>query len=316
MTDTARIDPQLAAALKKAADISAELGPPVGGVAGVRNNAARGREYWNEGGPQMARTERKTISGPLRDIPVVVYYPSTKPKLPVFVYFHGGGYRIGNEMANDRQMREIAAAWGGAVISADYAHVPEHAFPAAIDEAATVYRWLAKHGQQWGLDGDRMAIGGSSAGANVALGAAVAVGGTQTGYLKAGVSVVGLLDDDVDTESMRQFDGGTFYPDRNGIIATINDYAKMPGSRQDPRFNIAGGDVSIMPPLYLAAAELDTLKDSTRRMAERLKAAGRPHTLKVYPGMTHTFLGFSRSVERAQEALRDIAAFLSAQLPA
>jgi acetyl esterase len=309
------IDPQLAAALKKAADIAAGLGPPVGGVAGVRKNAAEGRKYWNEGGPQMALVERRSVKGPLRDIPVVVYYPETRPKLPAFVYFHGGGYRIGNEEANDRQMREIAAAWGGAVISSDYAHVPEHAFPAPVEEAAAVYKWLAAHGADWSIDGSRIAFGGSSAGANVAFGAAVALGGTKAGFLKAGVSVVGLLDDDVDSESMKTYDGGGLFPDRNGVIETIRDYVKD-ADRRDPRFNIAAADLSVLPPVFLAAAEVDTLKDSSRKLAARLKAAARPCTLKIYPGMTHTFLGFSREVERAQEALRDIGAFLREQLPA
>jgi len=309
------VDPQLAAALKKAADIAAELGPPVGGVAGVRKNAAEGRRYWNEGGPKMALVERRTVKGPLRDIPVIVYYPETRPKLPAFVYFHGGGYRIGNEEANDRQMREVAAAWGGAVISADYAHVPEHVFPAPVDEAVAVYKWLAASGADWSIDGGRIGFGGSSAGANVAFGAAMALGGVKTGYLKAGVSVVGLLDDNVDSESMKAYDGGGIFPDRNGIIATIDDYVKNPHERNDPRFNIAAADVSVLPPVFLAAAEVDTLKDSSRKLAASMKAAGRPCMLKVYPGMTHTFLGFSRSVDRVQEALRDIGSFLKEHLP-
>lgn len=312
----AKMDPQMAAALKKAADIAAELAPPVGGVQGVRQSAALGRKYWNEGGPQMARVEERTIPGPLRDIPVVIYYPATAPSLPVFVYLHGGGYRIGNPHSNDRQMRELAAQWGGIVISADYAHVPEHTFPAPVEETVAVYRWLATNGAAWGIDASRIAFGGSSAGANVSVGAAIQLGGARTGFLKAGVTVSGLLDDDVDTESMRLFDGGAFYPPRDNVITTITDYVPDAAQRKDPRFNMALADPALLPPLFLAAAELDTLRDSSKNLAARLAAAGRPHTLKIYPGMTHVFMGFSRTVERAQECVRDIAGFLAEQLPA
>ncbi len=311
-----RIDPQLAAALKRVAEINAEFGPPAPGPQGLRDHAARGRLWWNEGGPQLAEAREDRIPGPIRDIPVMVYRPSTARPLPVFVYLHGGGYRIGSHKANDRQMRELAAAWGGAIVSADYAHMPEHVFPVAVEETVAVYRWLNANGARWGLDGQRMAFGGSSAGANVSFGAAVAIGGVKSGFLKAGVGIVGVFDRDTETEAMRLYGNGELYPDRKGIAATAAEYVPDPALRNDPRANIVGADPQLFPPVFLAAAELDCLRDSATNLAARLKAAGRPHQLKVYPGMTHLFFGFSRMVERAAEAGRDIAAFLKQQLPA
>lgn len=311
-----RIDPQLAAALSKVAEIGAGLGPPAPGPEGLRRNAALARKFWSEGGPVMAREEDKTIVGPLRDIPVVLYDATNSTvKRPVFVFLHGGGFRIGDAHANDRQMRELAAAWGGIVVSADYVHVPEHVFPAPVEETVAVLRWLAEKGGNWGVDGSRIAFGGLSAGANVALGAAVKCDGVRSGYLKAGVSIVGLLDDDNDTESMREF-GSKVNPPREGVASTISDYVTTPAQRKDPCFNIALADPALFPPMFLAAAEIDSLRDSTKKLAARLSAAGGDHRMVIYPGMTHHFASLGRTVERAEACWRDVAAFLSEHLPA
>jgi acetyl esterase len=87
-----------------------------------------------------------------------------------------------------------------------------------------------------------------------------------------------------------------------------------PNLRSDPRMNFAKTDPALFPPLFLAAAELDALRGGSENLARRLEAAGRPHQLKIYPGMTHMFFGYSRSVDRARECIDDIAAFLRANV--
>lgn len=309
------VDSQLTAALRKAQEIAAALGPPGEGIEAVRAHTARARQWWNEGGPEMAEVREDRIPGPIRDIPVMVYRPERATSLPVFVYLHGGGFRIGNAKSNDRQMRELAAAWGGVVISADYVHVPEYVFPSAVEETAALYSWLAENGVCWGIDGCRMAFGGVSAGGNVSLGAAIHLGGIRTGFLKAGVMIVAPLDRNLETESMRRFGGGAFFPSHSEVTATLGQYVPDPARRDDPRANCAAADPKLVPPLYLAAAELDTLLDSSRNMATRLAAAGRPHRLKIYSGMTHMFFGYSRMVDRSVECIRDIASFLAEFVP-
>jgi acetyl esterase len=312
-----RIDPQLAAALRQSQEMGAAFGPPKG-IADVRANAAKTRKFWNEGGPEVADVREEKIPGPLRDIPVVVYRPNKATNLPAIVYLHGGGWKIGNEWANDRQMRELATAWGGVCISADYAHVPEHVFPAPVDETMAVYKWVSENGTKWGIDGKRLAFGGSSAGANVAMGAAIGAGGLKTGYLKAGISIVGALDTNYETASMNEFGIGAnaLYPPKSEVVVNAEQYATTPAHRQDPRFNCIAADPAILPPIFFGAAELDPLRDSSKNMAAKLAAAGRPHRLKVYPGMTHLYFGFTKVVDRAAECGRDIATFLSEHLPA
>lgn len=305
------IDPQLRAALAEAAGLSESLGTPALGIDGLREHAAHSRRHWNQGGPDVPYGER-TIPGPKREIPVVIYRrrPPRAP-LPVFVYLHGGGFTVGNQWANDRQMRELAQAWDGIVISADYLHVPEHVFPSAVEEIAALLRWLHRHGDSWGIDGERIAIGGMSAGAVVAFGAAVALAGSS--WLRAAVGVVGAFAADPESQSMRRYGDGDLFPAAGAVAPMFAGYLPQ-GDQNDPRANLLLADPAIFPPTFLAAAECDVFRDASFALAERLGRAGRLYEYKVYPGMSHLFFGFSRSVERASECVRDIAAFLSERL--
>lgn len=309
----ADIDPQLRKAFAKSAEIAASLGAPESGISSVRLKAELGRRYWNEGGPVMSEVLERNIQGPTRQVPVVMYCPHSASKnLPVFVYLHGGGFKIGSHWANDRQMREIAEAWGGIVISADYLHVPEHVFPSAVEEIAAVLRWLHQNGYLWGIDGERIAIGGNSAGAVVSFGAAVALNGVQ--WLRAAIGIVSAFSGDTSTESMRLYGDVGLFPDVASVGPIFNDYLPDPNARDDPRANVLAADPRLLPPTFLAAAELDVFRDASKAMAQRLEAAGRLHTFKIYPGMAHLFFGFSRSVDRAAECCRDIARFLGEEM--
>lgn len=308
------IDPQLAAATKLTRELSAEFGPPPANIHETRERQRQLRAWWNRGGPAMAEIVTADVEGPFRPIPIVIYRASRQATAqPAFVYLHGGGYKLGDQWANDRQMRELAQAWGGIVISADYLHAPEHLFPLAIEEIAALLQWLSVNGGQWGVDGTRLAFGGSSAGANIALGAALHLGGTACSYLRAGALVVGSFGDSTVTESMMLYDRPDLYPTKANVIAAARDYIH-PAQMEDPRFNPLLANPAAIPPLFIAGAEFDVLRDSSRALATRLQTNNRPVVFKEYPGMTHLFLGFSRIVDRALECIDDIAAFLNVQL--
>jgi len=309
---TVELDPQLRAALDEALNLAASFGPPPAGVEGVREQAARSRRHFNQGGPDVPCEER-TVPGPTRDVPVVVYRPRVcDAALPAFVYLHGGGFRIGNQWSNDRQMRELAHAWGGIVISADYLHVPEHVFPAPVEETAALLTWLHRHGRAWGIDGDRMAFGGMSAGAAVAFGAAVELGGVE--WLRAAVAIVGAFSADPDTESMRRYGDIGLFPAAAAVPPMFADYLPAAVDSSDPRANLLLADPALFPRTFLAAAEYDVFRDASDALAQRLQAVGRLASCKHYAGMSHLFFGYSGSVERASECVRDIAAFLGESL--
>lgn len=305
------INAQQAAALKRNAELVAAAGGPGEGIVEVRARAEAVREHWNAGGPEMAVNEERSIPGPFRDIPVQFYKPSDAEDLPVFVYLHGGGFKIGSPRTNDLQLRQLAEIWGGAIVSADYVHVPEHTFPDPIDEAMSVVEWLAEHGHDWGVDPDRMSLGGASAGASVALGTALTLRDTARGdLLKAVASLYGVLDYNLESDSMRELGGGDFMLTTAYTQMVYDDYLPYPGDRGDPRAFAVKADPTGLPPVFVGAAQLDPIRDDSLAFAENLKAAGHPHELVVYPGVMHAFFGFSSMIDEARRMIGDLARFL------
>lgn len=313
MTD--RIHPQQAEALRRNAEIVEGLGGPGEGIEQVRERAEAARAVWNEGGPEMAVDEARTIPGPFRDVPVQFYRPAADGVLPVFVYLHGGGFRIGGPLSNDRQMRELAERWGGAIISADYVHVPEHTFPDPVDEIVAVLEWLSDNGGDWGLDTDRIGIGGASAGASVSLGAATTLRDKGRGdLLKAIASLYGVLDYNLESDSMKQLGGGDFMLTTEYTQMVYDGYVPDPADRSDPRAFAAQGEPTDLPPVLVAAAELDPIRDDSLTFATKLKDAGNRYRLEVYPGVMHAFFGYSGVVDEAMRCIDDTSVFLATHL--
>ncbi|MDR1118747.1 MAG: alpha/beta hydrolase fold domain-containing protein, partial [Bifidobacteriaceae bacterium] len=129
------------------------------------------RVYWNEGGPAMAATLDATVATADGDVPVRVHSPVDADVLPAVLYFHGGGFVVGDLDTHSRIMRMLAAESGAAVVGVDYSLSPEAKFPVALRQCAAVARHVAAHGRDWGLDGARIAFAGDSGGALLALGA-------------------------------------------------------------------------------------------------------------------------------------------------
>lgn len=310
----ARIDPQQAAALQRNAEIVAALGGPGDGIEQIRRRAEAARAVWNEGGPTMAEQRDLTIPGPFRDVPARFYKPVEVADLPLFVYLHGGGFRIGGPLSNDRQMREIAERWGGAVISCDYVHVPEHRFPDPVDEIFAVVRWIAANDAALGIDPDRIAIGGASAGASVAFGVTFEARDHAPRLIRAVVSLYGVLDYNLESDSMRTLGGGDFMLTRDYVRDVYDGYVTDSVHQADGRAFATRGHFSDLPPVFLAAAELDPIRDDSVLLGELIAGADQPVRLKVYPGVMHAFFGYSGMIDRAQELIGDIAEFLGETL--
>jgi acetyl esterase len=206
-------------------------------------------------------------------------------------------------------------AAGAAVLGVDYCLAPEHKFPAAIDEADAVLRWLPEHAQEWGLDRNRIAFGGCSAGANLVLGAALALPDAILPRYRAGALFYGPYDPALASDSQRAFGADCAWLSANEMAWCWKTYLARDEDRRDPRAApLRAADAALMrlPPLYLCAAALDPLRDDTLRLAERLSALGVPHALSVRAGMGHSFLGFARMVDEARQTLQDAGTFIAA----
>jgi acetyl esterase len=295
--------------LKRNAEIVESVGGPGETMAEIREHANAARLVWNEGGPTMAVQRDETVPGPFRDVPMRLYKPSENADMPVFIYLHGGGFKLGNQLSNDRQMRELARVWGGAVISCDYVHAPEQMFPDPVIEVAAVVEWLGENGADWGLNSQALVIGGASAGASVAFGVAFEMRDRKSDLIKGVVSIYGVVDDAMDSDSMRQLGGGDFILQSAYVGQVYSDYVND-ADRNDPRAFAAKGDVAGLPPAFIAAAELDPIRDDSLRLAEKMAAAGQPHRLKVYPGVMHTFFVQSNMIDQGKICIGDISDFL------
>ena len=306
----AKIDPQQAVALARNAEIFASLGGPGEGIEQVRERQEAARAIWNEGGPQMAEQRDLTIPGPFRDVPCRLYKPVAGTDLPLWIYLHGGGFRIGSPLSNDRQMREIAEKWGGAILSCDYVHVPEHRFPDPVDEVFAVVRWIAENPGALGIDADRIAIGGASAGASVAFGVTFEARDHLPELIKGVVSLYGVVDNNLDSESMLTLGGGDFMLTREGVGEIYDNYITDSVHKADARAFATKGLFADLPPVFIAAAELDPIRDDSILLAELITEADQPVRLKVYPGVLHAFFGYSSMIDQAQELIADTAEFL------
>ena len=165
-----------------------------------------------QGEPEEIATEDRTIPGPAGEIPVRVYTPAGEGPKPVIVYFHGGGWVIGELDTVDNPLRRIANRTGAVVVSVDYRLAPEHVYPAAFDDSYAATAWVAEHAAELGGDPERVAVGGDSAGGNLAAAVAIAARDRQGPRLAAQLLIYPVTDFDFTTESYGQNGEGYLLP--------------------------------------------------------------------------------------------------------
>ena len=305
----------MAAAIAKFAAFGRDL-PRAQSLAEARANALEQRRWFNADPPALALVEERTIPGPHRDIPVRLYLPHAAARpAPAIVYCHGGGWFACSNDTHDRIMRLFAIAARAAVIGVDYCLAPGNKFPKPVEEAAAVLGWIAAHAGEWGLDGGRLAFCGCSAGANLALGAALSLPAETRARFRAGALFYGAYDPSLDSDSCRRFGAEGDWLSVKEMAWCWKSYLARAEDGGDPRAApLRAGDAALatLPPLYLAAAEIDPLRDDTVRLAARLDRAGVRHALSVRAGMGHSFLGFARMVDEAGRVLQDAADFVNA----
>lgn len=280
------------------------------------------RSYWNEGGPTMTRTVDDTISAAGVDVPVRIHYPSAEAVLPGIVFLHGGGFTVGDLDTHDRIMRVLADASAAAVIGVDYSLSPEVKFPQALHECAGVVDHLVRHGMEYGIDGSRLAIAGDSAGAMLTVGAALLLRDApeRIGALFESFSAVKALMSFygghglTDSASRRMFGGSWDGMGADDLGSIMSDYFASTGDARSPAYNHLGADLAGLPPVFVAAAGLDPLRDDSRALAVRLRRAGNGTVYEEYPHVLHSFLHFGRTLDDTTDVLTTAAAFAAGRL--
>jgi acetyl esterase len=242
-----------------------------------------------QGEPEEIATEDRTIPGPAGEIPIRVYTPAGEGPKPVIVYFHGGGWVIGELDTVDNPLRRIANRTGAVVVSVDYRLAPEHVYPAAFDDSYAATAWVAEHAAELGGDPERIAVGGDSAGGNLAAAVAIAARDRQGPRLAAQLLIYPVTDFDFTTESYDQ-NGEGYLLTKGSMQWFWAHYLGAQDLGKDPYACPArADDLAGLPPAFVATAEFDPLRDEGEAYAANLRIAGVDVTAKRYDGMLHGF---------------------------
>jgi acetyl esterase len=263
---------------------------------------------------EVARVEDRTIPGPAQPIPIRVYWPATGKNLPALVYYHGGGWVIGNLDGVDRTCRALANASGCVLISADYRLAPEHKFPAAVEDADAALRYVAGHANEFDIDPNRIAVAGDSAGGNLA--AVVSLMARDRGGPKIAFQllVYPVTDYDDDRPSLHEFAQGYFLTD------TMMDYfwghyLARPEDGSHPHASpIKARSLAGLPPAMVITAECDPIRDQGEAYAQRLRESGVPVSTKRYEGAIHVFFNLAGVVDAGRQSIEDGGAALRTAL--
>jgi len=299
------LDPQARAVLERIA--RARL-PPYSelGAAAVREFYRETRGPLGAAPPEVARVEAVHAPGPGGVIPIRLYRPlgaGADERLPGLVYFHGGGWSFGDLDTHEVVCRELANLGRCAVASVDYRLAPEHKFPAAVDDAIAATGWLAREAGALGLDPDRIAVGGDSAGGNLAAVVALAARDAGAPRLAMQLLIYPATDMAADTPSHREFADG-YVLTRDAILWSRGNYLRSPDDVVDWRASpLRAPDLARLPPAYLVTCGFDPLRDEGRAYAERLSAAGVPVTYECFEGMVHGFVTMGGVLAAAHHAL-------------
>jgi acetyl esterase len=224
----------------------------------------------------------------------------------VIVFFHGGGFVKGDLDSHDEQARTLCATSGRPVVSVAYRLAPAHRFPAAYDDAVDSVRWVRAHpAALLGLNSrtTTVAVAGTSAGANLAVGAALALAHTPQAPV-AQLLAYPVASGDPRLPSRTLFAEGYGLTARN-VERFTEAYLVHPGQRQDPRFApVLAPDLAALPPTVLVGAGFDPLRDDARLLLERLRSAGVRVTAAEEPDLPHGFWKYAAHSDAAHDAVR------------
>jgi acetyl esterase len=276
-------------------------------------------------GEAVGSVEDRVVPGPAGEIPVRVYTPAElSGPAPVVVFYHGGGWVIGDLESHDRECRAICNRARAIVVSVHYRRAPEAPFPAAFEDSVAALDWVGAHAGELGGDPTRIAVAGDSAGGN--LSAAVALhardhGGPKLCFQLLVYPAVDAAGDEQTYPSLVENEAGpflttetmTWFQSHYVAGGDVEALSKLPGETlRDPRMSpLHAASHEGLPPTHVVTAELDPLRDQGRAYAEVLESAGVPVTLHEYDGMAHIFFQLSPICDDAKALIDECGALLS-----
>jgi acetyl esterase len=249
----------------------------------------------------VARVEDRVIAGPGGLLAIRIYVPAAPGPLPAMVYFHGGGWVLGNLDGSDAQCRALTNAAGCVTVSVDYRLAPEAKFPAPAEDCYAATLWVAENASALGCDPGRVAVAGTSAGANLAAVVPLMARDRGRPAIAFQVLVYPITDGGMDTPSYGENAEGYFLT-ADAMGGFWKHYINDDPDRVHPyAAPINAADLGGLPPALVITAEHDPLRDEGEAYAARLRAAGVPVTCTRYDGTIHSFVSFAANLDVGNE---------------
>jgi acetyl esterase len=260
----------------------------------------------------IAETRDIAIPGPGGPIPARLYRSAKNGTLPVLVFLHGGGWVVGNIDSHEAMCRHLANRAECAVLSVDYRMGPEHKFPAAVEDCFAATVWTAGNAAALGVDPGRLAVGGDSAGGNLAAVVSLLARDKRAPRISCQILIYPATDAAMRHDSVARYAEG-YVLTRATMRWFYEQYLRTPDDAADWRVSpLLAPDLSRLPPAYVLTAGYDPLCDEGDAYAARLAAAGVPVTHRRFPGQVHGFVTNGRVIRAAETALDEAAAALKA----
>jgi acetyl esterase len=260
------------------------------------------------------KEERDLAIPGTREIQCRFYRPESSTPLPLLVYFHGGGFAYGSARGWDGLMRELVHQSGVAILNVDYSLAPDFRFPAGLDDATAAIRHSIARGREWGIDPTRLALGGDSAGANLALSAALGLHADERRALRFLLLFYGVFSGNSDSASWRTLGTGNYGLSQAQMEWVWSTYLADQKQRSDARATPLSGDIADLPTVLQIVGTLDPLMDDAEALKRRLDEAGINNRLSSYQGVNHGFIRFGSLLSKARAAVGEAAAALQAEL--
>ena len=293
--------------------------PPTHTMTPAQNRAfyLERRTFTQPDAPEVASVRTLEARGPAGPIPLRSYRPagsSADALLPVLVYYHGGGWVIGDLDTHDVLCRQLSNLSGCAVVAVDYRLAPEHRFPAAVDDSLAAARWVRANAASLKVDANRMAVGGDSAGGNLA--AVVALAAREAGDLPIAFQLLIYPATDQRRGWPSHTTNGDGYLLTRDSIGYYHDHYLVDDT-QDLDWRVSPllhADHSRLPPAFVLTAGYDPLRDEGLQYAHALSAAGTRATLVNFERQVHGFILMGRVLDEANDAVQLCAAQLKQAL--
>jgi len=239
-----------------------------------------------------AQVSQKIITVLGKPLTLTIVKPeNASATLPVFMFFHGGGWVLGDFPTHERLVRDMVNASGAAAVFVNYEPSPEAHFPVAITQAYEATKWVAEHGAEIGVDGKRLALVGNSVGGNMVAAVALQAKQFKTPAIRYDVMLWPVTDARFDTVSYDQFADGHFLT-KNMMKWFWDNYTTSEKDRNNilaSPLRATAGQLKGLPPTLIQTAELDVLRDEGEAFGRKLDTAGVPVTVTRYNGMIHDY---------------------------